>query len=697
MNDQGQTNQSLPASPTRAPGLPGNFDMLTFEGYSTLNTKAARPAIRDDEAAIMDNFIPLGKNNLQTMYNVSAPQFTRSSGSGSIAYFAFGNIADTPSAFIFQGDGSIIQHNTTTMARTSIAPPGTIVTPAAQIGVAQWGSQYVIMVAPQTNGYFLYDGVAFYRAGTVGPQVTLLDSGNGYTGPPTMVATGGTGTGATFTATVASGGSVSQIFVATPGSGYTATDAAFIAFSGGGGPSTAIASTSIAGGHLVGISMANNGSGYGAQTVATVIGGGGVGATVAVTAVSGGVTGVSISNQGQGYLTRPTVLFSDPNSAIAVAELTLMPFGVQGTCVETFSKRVWIGNGAAPSTPPVKSLIQFSGPGDPADFDPANGAGAFVATDSFTRVGYHAMKQTNGFLYLIGDSSVNTISGVQTNNGVTTFSNQNIDPQIGSPWPDSVQVFGRAVPFGNTFGVHALYGGAVQKVSANLDGVYTTVPATGSPPSYGGLLPSAAVCLMFGIHVYVMLLPIIDQVTGVQTNKLLCWDGKAWFTASQSVDITRIAAQEIDSVLTAWGSDGVSLYKLFNQPSNLITKTVQSRFWDQPSYLAIKRVQNVLGMFESKANDAVAFTVTADSEFRSIPKSITNVFSATWSATGGVPAVWTATGGATVTWQTLGIVTFINEIENSGSLLGTTLTTNAMDVTLLSLALTAQRPYDWRL
>src|SRR5215469_6727761 len=126
----------------------------------------------------------------------------------SIIYFQFANIGTNPIAVVFLSDGSIEQSNTTTKVVTQIAPPGTILNPSTTLplGVTQWGSQYVLICAPQANGYFLWDGTVFYQAGTIGPQVDISDSGFGYTSPPTITATGGAGNAASFTATITSSG-----------------------------------------------------------------------------------------------------------------------------------------------------------------------------------------------------------------------------------------------------------------------------------------------------------------------------------------------------------------------------------------------------------------------------------------------------------------------------------------------------------
>jgi hypothetical protein len=685
------------AAPPKVLGLPENMNPLVFHGFTGLNTKASRPAITDTETSWCFNWMPLGPDNIRTLYDVGAPIFTANSGA-SVSAFYFGNIADKPICVSFNNNGSITQINTSTKVTTSMAGAGTIANPTNQIGMSQWGSQFILICAPQTNGYFIWDGTVFYQSGTIGPFVTITNGGNGYTSSPTITAFGGQGSGPTFTSTVTSGGQVSSITVTGAGTGFDSSDIVALAFTGGGigTAATAVATAVLNSTNGVGaIAVVTGGSGYTGAVKVQLLGGGGIGATATAVAAStgGAISSVTTVTPGQLYQDPPTVYITDVNNPVAQATVAIMPFGIQGTAIETFQSRVWIANGSAPSTPPPKSLVVFSAPGSPTDFSVIDAAGTFVSTDSFLRVGYHALKQSNGFLYLVGDSSINYISGIQVSAGITTFSNLNVDPQIGSPWPNSAQVYSRSIVMANTFGIHALYGGAVQKVSSPLDGIYTTVPAVGNPPTIAGIVPSAAVTIIFGIHVYALLLPIIDPFTQKQANQLMCWDGSKWFTAQPSTTLTQIASQEINSSLTAYGTDGHSIYPLFQTPSNAINKVLQSKLWDTPTYMLTKNSMTLFGLFKSNDNNQSTFTVTIDTENNSSsPITLTNVFGATWTATGGVVANWTATGGLPVTWQATGTGALApTTINASGVIMGLGVQTTATDVTLISMTLLAQQ------
>jgi hypothetical protein len=277
---------------------------------------------------------------------------------------------------------------------------------------------------------------------------------------------------------------------------------------------------------------------------------------------------------------------------------------------------------------------------------------------------------------MIADSSINTISGVSTTSApatsttpagppITTFGNQNVDPQNGSPWPSSVQVFSRNIVFGNTVGISISYGGAVTKVSEPLDDFYNTVPAISANQADFG----SAVGNIFGKPVYMLLLPVIDKISGNQVTKLLCWDGRKWFTSQQDRSLTYIASQEINSALTAWGTDGTSVFQLFAQPSTGFQKTAQSKLFSIPAYWTTKTVTRLHAVLHTRTVDQ-PLSITIDNE----------------KATG--------TGNAAQSVQPLGNagadVLGSYPIGQAGRMMGVTVTTSASDLDVLSIGVSEQ-------
>lgn len=599
MSSQG----SSPANPGPSDGFPSNAGILAFEKFITLNTKSPRPAIKDEEMSWCDGFMPIGINNLRTLYGVGDSLYT-ATGGNTIPWFNFWNIGTTPIAIVLLSDGSIQQVNANTGAVTQIAAAGTIIDPAISgIDTVSWGNQYIVICASQENGYFIWDGTLLYYTGTLAPGVTITDGGMSYSATPTIAASGGSGSGATFSATV----------------------------------------------------------------------------------VSGVITAITITNPGSGYLAGDTVTLNitDGTGTGAAAEVSLMPFGVSGSAIETYSGHVWVANGAT---------IYFSAPGSVSDFATSSGGGNFTSTDSFLNVGYTFLKQSNGFLYLVADSSMSYISGVSTAGDppTTTFQRQNIDPQIGTPWHGAVQLFSRNLVFGNALGVFASYGGAVTKISEPLDGIYTSVP------DFAGFSPSSAIANIFGIEVYMQLTPIIDSYTGQQVNKLLMWSGQKWWTSSQDVDLTYIASQKINSVLTAWGTNGTSIYPLFQQPSTDIQKVAQSKLFANPHYLYTKTGLRVYGVVNFYQLDSESVTVNIDNETGQSPFPVSAVSSTMlWTNNSGGPIAWTNASSNTIIWLAAGTGSGLSvfgpeAVSQFGRMLGMTVVTNTADIAVISLSLMDQ-------
>ena len=837
---EGQGASSFPSAPPSTPGFPSNPLPIIFEAFAGLNTKPLRPGIGDTEMYWCDGFMPLGVNNLRTLYDAGTSLFT-SDAAKTIPFFQFGNIGSTAYCFVFQSDGKVYQVQVSNGTKTVVAAASTITTPANPIGFTQWGNEFIAFSSNQTNGFWLWDGTSLYTAGTLGPIITMLNSGSKYTGAPTIaLTTTGSGTGATFSATV-SNGSVTTINVTNPGSGFGVNDFTLLTLTGGGSDNTAKANATVtaSSGGVQSAFVLDGGFGYSAATYAVAIGGGGTGCILTTTGSGGVITGVSVTNPGKGYTSAPTIQVIDPvgtkgtgasatasiaggsvssvtvntggysyasgsvsvvfsggggtgaagtatvssNAVTAIsvtsggsgytsppavsiidttgiggsgavvvavisvgevsgisivsagtgylsppsvviigdgtgaqgqaiinnsggvtgvsitqggsgytkalvqflggnnaaaAEAFLMPFGVKGTTMEVAFGRIWVGNG---------NQAFFSAPGNPADFGVPDGGGEFQSNDSFLRIAYQSFKQSNGFLYLLADSSINYVSGVNTAGvpAITTFSNLNVDPQIGTPWPSSVQVFSRNIVFANNLGVHVSYGGAVTKVSEALDGIYNSVANQGNP--------SSAVANIFGIQVYMLLLPVIDTYTGDQVLKFLMWDGKKWWTSQQTPNITFIAAQEINSVLSAWGTDNTHIYPLFTTPSVTLRKVAQSKLWSMPSYLYTKtapRIYGVVNSYVSTANRVGGITtINIDNETPTAtttsPLSVTSLL---WTNSAGNPITWTNNSSNPISWVIGGLIVFGPvAIGQFGHLLGLTVVTTVPDLAIDSLLL----------
>jgi hypothetical protein len=763
-----QVQSTIKAEPPNEQQIaPRGTNPIIFDTFAGLNTNASRPGIADDECSWMDGFMPLGKNNLRTLPGVGPSIYTSPAGV-TIVCFAFANIGTAPVCIVFLSDGSIVQVNIQSGFAFQIAAAGTILSPSQQnVGVSQWGNQFILIVANQTNGYFIWNGGVLFRAGTIGALVNVTNSGLNYTSQPTfIVETTGGGSGATFNA-ILNNDVIQEIDVGLTGGGYGINDFVNLVIQGGGSDNTARATATIGpGGGIQTVAVLNGGGGYAFGTSATAVGGGGTGAellvmglvpdgganniiqsitvlspgtgytsaptiqlhnvgnptstaTFAVSIFEGVITAINVTDPGTGYVTPPTVSligdgtggsfivqinssgqitgivvkdggqgytkalvkFSGGNNA-AEGDITIMPFGIQGTWAETYVSRAWVANG---------NKISFTAADSLQDFATSDGGGTIQATDSFLRNSYTVLRQTNGFLYILADSSENYISGVTTS-GVpptTTFNNQNADPEVGTSWPYTVQVFNRNILFANSFGVHVSYGGAVTKISEDLDGIYNTVF------NFGGFIPSSAKAIIYGKRVFMLLLPVVDIISGQTVNKLFMWNGKKWFSSQQDVPLTFVASQELNSVLTAWGTDGTHIYPLFQKPSTGFNKVVQSKLWDKPNgYMFNKTDSRLWGLFyfRSLAGSSLSISVDNENGASSSPIGVGGPLVG-WVNALAVVVTWAnAIGNTNVLWTNSGVGIVVMQptaVGQQGALVGLTLTTNAADMTVISLAVEA--------
>jgi hypothetical protein len=246
-----------------------------------------------------------------------------------------------------------------------------------------------------------------------------------------------------------------------------------------------------------------------------------------------------------------------------------------------------------------------------SDFATSDGGGSEQSSAGYLKVGYTQVVSTNGFLFLIGDSSMDYISGVQTTTPsggqpTTSFTQNNCDPEVGTPYPAAVTTLGQEILLANSAGIFVSSGGAFVKQSEPLDGVYNTVPATNfNSNPFEGIQLSAAKATIFGKRVWMVLVPIVDPVSGKTGLKLMMYNGKYWWSSLQDVSLNFIQGQEINSVFTAWGTDGPNLFPLFQTPSSAFTKTVQSKLWLDPggyeSGKAVSRFWSVWQIYDTTA------------------------------------------------------------------------------------------------
>lgn len=355
-----------------------------------------------------------------------------------------------------------------------------------------------------------------------------------------------------------------------------------------------------------------------------------------------------------------------------------MPTGISGDSIEVFQSHVFIYNSS-------NGTGTFSAPSNGASFSAAQGGGTYSSTDGFLKAGFHGVRQANGYLYPFGDSSINVISNIQTagSPATTTFNNNNVDPQVGTPWRDSVQSFGRALIFANPLGVYGLFGSTAEKLSEKLDGVFTnaTLPVSGTN------VPSAAVSTIFEQKCYLLLITILDPFVGTPRPALACWDGKTFFMASQSKTLTFINTQEVNSQPLAWGTDGTTLFPLFSTSSSSLKKTLQTKLWAGDGFIIYKQALRLYSQCQDNSGQGYTFSATIDTDAASAAFSVTGNATFTWANNSGQAFTWKNNSNQAFTWGTPGNSIRGQDASATGLLLGSTFTSTSMDFSVIALGI----------
>lgn len=577
------------------------------------------------------------------------------------------NYTSAPTVTVFGGSGTGATVSATvkngSVTQLTVTNPGTgyLLNDQPVLLFSGGGSDTTASVTPvvstQTGGIgsvFVTDG----GSSNINASTNIVLSGGGGSGAE-LVITGLSSTSGSTTRLVSVG-------VINPGSGYTSAPTISFSPSPSGTPPTIVLKLAL--GEITGITVNSGGSGYNAPPGVSIVGDG-AGASFTATVSGGAVTGFTRVSGGSGYTKAVAQLTGGNNTASGT--VSLMSIGTQGTTVETYQNRVWIGNNVT---------LQGTAPGTTANFAVSAGGVLATLTDSTLRAQITRLAQSSGYLYVFGDSSISVISNVTTSTaGVTSYNLVNVDPQMGTSWRDSVAALGRALVFANPSGVYTLYGGAAEKVSSQLDGLFLN--ATWSNP-----VPTAAVATIFNDRVYLLNFKSTNPYTNATQTMMALWNGQKWFTATQLKTPLVISTQEVNSIITAYGCDGANLYPMFQTPSASLTKVFQTKLRKAPNYTSTKRA---LRAFFVAQNNGVennpGFTISADTDSKRGDPITLSLLQNSVSFQGIGNIVFTGAGGAPINFAVVPLVNIDGvPLSAYGKMIGYSLTSTASDLDIIS-------------
>ena len=524
----------------------------------------------------------------------------------------------------------------TTFPTVTIAPPPT-----------PYGVQATAIVSTITSGAI--------------SSISITNPGSGYTTAPTITFSSGA---AAATAVVGSG-LVTALTVTEAGTGYTT--APTITFSGGGGSgAAAIAGPLTFKTGTVGVTVTNGGAGYASAPTVTISPPTGGGTTAQATAIvfGGAVESIIVTNPGSGYTTTPTVTFSGGSpttAATATAVVTLQP----SSGVSSFSGRVWIAQGRT---------VFYTAPGTYENFVSAS-AGNLSLDDDTLHSNITALVSANNFLYVFGNDSINVFSDVRVlSTGYTTLTNTNVSASTGSTYANAIFPYFRSLLFFNQYGIFALVGATVTKISDALDGIFPNFDFS-QPVTGGQVLVNNILCAAFTCYYN-------DPKTRTDRPIQLVFFDKKWFVTSQGT-VQQITSIPTSNKIWLYATGGTGLTRLYTDGNSTINSTAISALW--PMEDTIRDKQALKFGVEASLTQGGTLTITVDNEYNSSPATVISNY-VTWINNSGNLVVWVNGSSQTVQWLGgQGYYLYKGDAQQYGKYLGLTVISDSPGMVLNTL------------
>jgi len=599
--------------------------------FKGLNTKANRTAIREDEFAWLENVMPVGYSNLKVIPKEKRVTYTGTNFTwgGTVHYMSAANINGIAYMFAFFTDGGAqyVSLETPT-APVTLASSGTFSGTRTQI--SQWKNERVLII-DTTYGYATFDGTNLVRVGSVA-TVTVTAGGSGYTSAPIVTFSTPNDTGgiqATATATVTAN-AVTAITIGEYGTGYTSAPTVYI---GTAGAVSWASTTAFQKGRLL-----SSGGNYYYVTV------GGTTSSTAPTHTSG-----SAANG-----TCELLYVADPNGAGSSATATATAINQTGTCIQSFSGRVWIAD---------DRTVYYTASDSYNDFTSIS-AGNITLVDATLYGDITQIIAANNFLYVFGESSINVFSDVRVNTlGETLFTNTNISASIGTELFLGVFAYFRSILFINRYGVYALVGATTTKISDALDGIFPNIDFTSTVTG----------CQTLIYNILVSSWNVRYNDNGTYRRVQLVFFDRKWFISSQGA-LTHINSSPVNGLINVYGvqSDG-SFYQLYDDQTSNINTEIVTALWPLTDPIRTKQALKIGVEATISANSVGTIQATVDSENASSPViTLTNgVF---WVNNFLQTITWTNNSSQTVAWTPTGYALYKYDAQQYGKYLGFTVT-----------------------
>lgn len=323
-----------------------------------------------------------------------------------------------------------------------------------------------------------------------------------------------------------------------------------------------------------------------------------------------------------------------------------------GTDIAVYAGRVWIVNGRLLTFSVVDNY-------DGTSWTAAGGSGFKNLTDPVLNGNVQRLYAANGYLFYFGTTSINAISDVYVPSGASpptpTFTDLNIQADIGTDQPASVFPYGRPLMFMTRYGMRALFGVSAPSISTiDENNPYASgIDGTIQYVDYGQAI-SGGTCVVNNILCAAFLIKRLNDPTFGSNTVLAMYQlsaagyGKWWFANYGAV--TRITSAIVNNAKSLFAYIGNKFYQLFANAAAAPNATLSTPLWDFGDPLSIKEFVRV-GFQISNPVISGSFTLTIDSTTQSIPvPTLSNAGSVIWINNSGNPAQWINNVSQIVNW-----------------------------------------------
>lgn len=719
-------------------------EFVTFRDFASLNRQAIRTAIQRNEFSYLQNLMPVGGGNLQTVRsaalnlarnttdgtqgtqgwsvnllgmatlsgvtgaftaaetltgsqsaataqyitnNGNVVEFGKASAQFVVGETLTGSVSGTTGvvqstanmdwALIEFTDGSLWAENLSSAGPNflQIAPPGTNIS-----DVTGWSDTTALLIGPK--GYYFWQGIAgitpIVAADSVVLTVQLLN---------VMIVTGASGNyqvGETITGSTSLATAVVYSWDAGTGTLYFDTNVGIFTVG-----ETITGTVSTTTGTLG--TLGPNTTPVSGQTVTDQ----GSGATGVITAFDSTENEISL-NAATGTFVVGDLLFVGTSIIGDIIAVDASAPPESGQYITVFSGRVWVSNGRT---------VLFSGPNDytAASWDIGNGSGSFVILDPTLKGSITRLVTANGYMYIFGPTSIDIISNVYVPAGASPplplFTRTNINAVCGSPFPQSVVIYERLILFYNEFGIWALSGVQVQRISEKIDNIIQKINQAGP-----GLI-SAGVGMCNNLLTATFLVSWFDPLVSSAISRqviLSFFDGK-WFlydpfNVNPSGTFQCLFSATVGDVpssvllFNTGVTPGITtnVYELFRSADVPIIRFLQTALWDLGLSIMVKQAIR-FGIEGEVINLAFNVLAQVDSERTSSTPTTFLPNDFIWLNNQQKPLTWLQPDGQVFEWVVAGYTYAYSDVTEYGRYLGITATGITGDAVISGLNLEYER------